>query len=72
MRFIELVLLTCLLSSGYSGQGLDAVKNDKPSATATADCKAILEKFAQAYSALDDNSLLGVRPRYNKFDGFPE
>ncbi len=61
MRFIELTLLTGLLMSGYSGHGQDAVKNEKSAApSAAADCKAILEKFVQAYATLDDKALTAL------------
>lgn len=60
MRCIKMMLFMGLLSSGYLGHGQDAVKNEKTIAQATVDCKAVLEKFAQAYSALDDKALTAL------------
>ncbi len=60
MRFIELTLLTGLLMSGYSGHGQDAIKGEKSAVPAAVDCKAVLEKFVQAYSSLDDKALTAL------------
>ena len=45
------------MAYGYSGQGQDVIKNEKPVVPAVVDGKAVLEKFVQAYSALDDKAL---------------
>ncbi|MFA6103514.1 MAG: hypothetical protein WCV67_16460 [Victivallaceae bacterium] len=63
MRFIELTLLAGLLMSGYPGQGQDAIKGEKSAVLAVVDCKAILEKFVQAYSALDDKAMTALADR---------
>ena len=60
MRFIELTLLTSLLSAGQIGYGADVIKSEKPAVTATVDCKAVMEKFVQAYSALDDKTITAL------------
>jgi hypothetical protein len=60
MRIFELALFVGLLAAGYPGQGQDVAKAEKSAVPAAVDCKAILEKFAQAYSALNDKALTAL------------